>query len=307
MTADQPERPARELDELRRRVQDLLASNASLAARLARAEIGNDLLNAELAEARARYGAQEQSPELQHRIMSVMALLRPMGVAGVAKRRVGREGDGGYVVLDDLDGIQSVITLGVGDDVSREVELAELGAKVVLVDHAIAAPPAQHPNFSFLRQKVIGGADAPGLHLDEIIARHATRGASLLNIDIEGDEWAVLDAADESLLIWFKQVTCEFHHFSRCRDAEFWETAVRVLRKLDRAFQVVHVHGNNCSGYSLVGNVPCPEVLEVTLANREAYGFVEDDGRFPTPLDRPNDPQAADLLLGRSFHDATMP
>ena len=44
-----------------------------------------------------------------------------------------------------------------------------------------------------------------------------------------------------------------------------------------------------------------PNVLELTLANREVYAFTDDPETFPTELDCPNDPRVPDYYLG-DFH-----
>ena len=62
---------------------------------------------------------------------------------------------------------------------------------------------------------------------------------------------------------------------------------------------MIHVHGNNFMPLIAVGNVPFPEVLEVTFANRNRYDFEDSDEIFPTRLDQPNWPGGADLYLGQ--------
>jgi hypothetical protein len=75
--------------------------------------------------------------------------------------------------------------------------------------------------------------------------------------------------------------------------------AIAVMEKLGTSFEVVHVHGNNHSPLISVGNVPFPEVLEVTFASKERYTFEDCHETFPTSIDKPNWSQTADLYLGQ--------
>ena len=118
-------------------------------------------------------------------------------------------------------------------------------------------------------------------------------------MDIEGDEWPVLDTADPRHLRRFTQLVCEFHGFQRAGEQAWHDRIMRVMEKLLEDFAVVHVHGNNATQFAIVGNVPFPDVLEVTFAARSRYGFTACDDLFPTPLDQPNVPHNADLFLGR--------
>jgi hypothetical protein len=67
-----------------------------------------------------------------------------------------------------------------------------------------------------------------------------------------------------------------------------------VLELLALSHWPVHVHGNNWDGMTKIG---LPNTLEVTFASRAAYQFEPNTERFPTPLDRPNNPAKPDLAL----------
>jgi hypothetical protein len=128
---------------------------------------------------------------------------------------------------------------------------------------------------------------------------HEDNDQAILKIDIDHDEWDVLDQTDEATLEAFTQIVCEFHWFGRAFSEEWLQCATRVLQKLNRRFQVVHVHANNCAPYALIAGTPLPAVLEVTYANRELYMFQPTTEMFPGDLDSPNNPNASDYFLGR--------
>jgi hypothetical protein len=117
-------------------------------------------------------------------------------------------------------------------------------------------------------------------------------------MDIEGDEWEVLQAAPADSLGGVAQLACEFHDFHRVGEDAWFERAYHVLTRLAKVFAVVHVHGNNNRLLHCRANVPFPELLEVTFASRRFYTFADSDEVFPTSLDAPNRPDLPDIHLG---------
>jgi hypothetical protein len=234
-------------------------------------------------------------------ILAIAQLLVPRRPVGFAMRRVGRKHDGGYVIVDDLDRITTLVSLGVGHDASFDLEFAERAAEVHQYDDTIHEPPVSHGRFHFTRAKVAATEGEDRITLQRIAATDCDRDLNVLKIDIEGDEWPVLDATPEQSLLVFAQIICEFHWFSRCVDPDWSTQAQRVLGKLRRGFDVVHVHGNNCADYKAMGNVAFPEVLEVTFARRADYVCDDVSRMFPTKFDDPNEPARPDIKLG-SFH-----
>jgi len=235
----------------------------------------------------------------QHRLLALGRLLEPAAVPGLGKRRVGREADGGYVMLDDLDRAAFALSLGVGDDVSWDLAVAEGGTVVHAFDHTIDAPPATHPNIRFHRLRIAPDAGEDRHSLDSALALGGgDEGEGLVKMDIEGDEWAVLDAVPPGGLNRVAQLAIELHGFEEVEDTAWFERAERVLRRLDAEFRVVHVHANNHGLLRARAGVAFPELLEVTFASRRLYAFEPSREVFPTPLDAPNRPDLPDISLG---------
>jgi hypothetical protein len=237
-------------------------------------------------------------------LAQALALARrftPQVAIGQAKCRVGGAQDGGYVMLDALAGTRQALSLGIGPDVSWDLQLAGGGAQVFQYDFSVEGPPEPHPNFQFHRQRVAATAGEGVITLGQAIAAlpAAPPAERVLKIDIEHDEWAVLDAADPAVLGGFAQIVCEFHWFNNAADPAWLARAERVLDKLGAQFQVVHVHGNNCAPCLLLAGIPFPAVLEVSFASRARFRFGPSEEVFPTPLDRPNHPGLHDHWLGR--------
>lgn len=254
----------------------------------------------------ASYGgpvAQSPPPLSQHerqaRALSVLRAFEPKKAIGFNKVRVGRNFDGGYVLLDDFVDVGAALSFGINNDASWDLDIAQRNIPVHQFDHTIDRAPADHPLFTF-HKLAVAGADEPGaLSLDSIMNRHlAGRDRVILKIDIEGDEWPVFNGASPATLDRFAQIVCEFHALEHVAEPGYTEMFRAALDKLRHHFEVVHIHGNNASSMVNISNVVVPALLEVTLANRRHYEFAETNEVFPTAIDQPNNSAMPDMRLG---------
>lgn len=83
-------------------------------------------------------------------ILGLISRLRPIK-GGFDLLRVGPTGDGGYLVPDDLAGIEACFSPGVGDISGFELDCAGRGMKVFLADHSVAKPSGNHECFTFTK------------------------------------------------------------------------------------------------------------------------------------------------------------
>lgn len=234
-------------------------------------------------------------------VAEFLSLFTPVKPVGFRKVRVGGPADGGYVMIDDFSDSPLCYSLGIGGDVSWDIDMASRNAIVYQYDHSINHPPTRHPNFRFFKLAV-DGRDESGVctTLAGALAHngHQDHRDLILKMDIEDSEWIVLDATPESCLSQFSQIIIEFHGLMRVENRCWAAQAEVVLKKLLRTHLPVHVHGNNWGRYASVEGVPVPDVLEVTYASRARYSFSESDEIYPTQLDRPCKAGVPDLFLG---------
>jgi hypothetical protein len=243
----------------------------------------------------------ELAAETREEIKNVLRLLRPHAATGFSKARFGSPHDGGYVLLDDFQGVDTAFSLGVEQNAAWDVDVAERGLTVYQFDHTVDGPITDHARLVFARKRISPEAGAESESLSSLIRQHDRRNTNpniLLKIDIENDEWAVFDRTPPEILSRFSQIVGEFHYFEGLSDIRCRRLFTRVLTKLADVFAVVHVHANNCAASSNVAAFVFPNVLEITFANRGIYSFSETDEIFPGPLDAPNDPSRPDLHLG---------
>ncbi|GAB0120169.1 hypothetical protein Acid7E03_42410 [Acidisoma sp. 7E03] len=243
------------------------------------------------------------TPDSAAEIRSVLRLIAPRKASDSPKRRFGREFDGGYVMLDDFKGASTALSLGINDDVSWDIEIAHRGLDVFQFDHTISETPTAHERFHFNPLRIAAQPADGAVTLEEAfrLADIGGRSSAILKMDIEGDEWDVLDSVADDVLNRCNQIAVEFHHMERLMEPASLAQARRVFEKLARSFFLFHVHGNNCGNLVNVHNIVLPETLEMTFAKNDVYQSVHTQELFPQEVDMPNQPGRADFFLG-SFH-----
>lgn len=241
--------------------------------------------------------------EVKKRVKEVYALITPMKAREANKIRIGNQHDGGYVCLDYLQKVTSAVSLGISDDVSWDLAMADLNIDVYQYDYSVNGPPVHNNHFKFYKLKV-AGTDGPGaISLDSIVKNNklCAPASNFLKIDIEGDEWETFLSSSEEVLGAFSQIVCEFHNFHLISDIDYFEKIKNTLCKLKDKFQVIHVHGNNYTPLLICPGVgSLPQVMEISFASRSIFSFEKCNETFPGPLDAPCDPHHPDYFIDLS-------
>jgi hypothetical protein len=238
--------------------------------------------------------------------------IKPMRAEGIKKVRIGGEADGGYVMLEpkphvDSDGI--AFSLGIGDIVQWDLDMAALGYQVFQYDGTIDFPPAAHPLIKFNKFNIVARDPKQSEKTLETILienGHTEKSGMILQIDIEGSEWDIFEHINKAAMLQFEQIIVEFHNILPY--SENFIQQIKVLEKINETHQTVHIHGNNFGGLNVVCREGCksiedlffiPAVIEVTYARKDDKTvFAQEEGIFPTELDKPNNPDWADLYFG---------
>jgi hypothetical protein len=232
----------------------------------------------------------------------VLSLISPMSVAGYKKTRLGKSGDGGYVLIDNLVDSSCCVSVGVGGDVSFDAALADRGYDIFQYDHTVDGTPITHEKFRF--QKIgLAPRHAASDHLhdlDRIISEHHITNyvRPILKIDIEDAEWDVLAHVQSSTLKNFDQICLEFHNMNRLNDNKESRKIEETFRLLYQTHAPVHIHGNNWGKFCIINGIPVPDVIEMTYVSRESYTILPSSELFPTALDTPNKSDVPDFFLG---------
>jgi hypothetical protein len=243
------------------------------------------------------------TPSATHMALSALRMLRPKRLLEAEKIRIGRFFDGGYVMADQFEGIDAAYSLGINDDVSWDLDVAARGIPVFQYDPTISGLPQGHPLFHWapLWISEISDRQAGKETLENLIQEngHAASRNLLLKCDIEGAEWGLLQSTPTKILQQFRQMVFEFHNLGFLADFHHGNNVRNAFLNLTASHHVVHVHANNYAGWSVVGGIPVPAVIEVTFVRKDAGIFEVSDEIFPTPIDMPCNVADADLYLGR--------
>lgn len=227
---------------------------------------------------------------------------------GLTKLRLGNEGDGGYVVLEELcQQVGSISSYGIGDDVGFELDFVERWphVEVRMFDPFLDAPPVYNPRFRF--HKSGAGTGYPG----------GLMISDLLKMDVEGDEWSAFKTLDWMTLFNYQQVVVEFHVFhvippnqmtpyfnkvyKRWADdvnARYFQMYSSILGMLNTHFVCYHAHVNNSLPLVELGGLWFPPLLEMSFARRALVGHCKPYvGSLPiSGLDWPNKADRPDVL-----------
>lgn len=243
------------------------------------------------------------SPWARHAALGVLRMLRPYDCHNSRKVRVGRNFDGGYVMVDDFEDVDACYSLGINDDVSWDLDMALKGCQIYQYDPTIEALPQQHPNFHWSPLWIGGSADPKEQRetLEGLVHRNGHDDSTnlVLKCDIEGAEWPLLQSTPNSVLKQFKQMVFEIHSMGMLAQLEHSDNVRVAIANLVASHHVVHVHANNFSEWTIVGGIPVPETLEITLLRKDSGEFSVSQERFPTRLDMPCKRGRADLELGK--------
>jgi hypothetical protein len=226
-------------------------------------------------------------------------LIQPERIVGASKVRIGNpDGDGGYVMVDAFDGIAGALSVGIGADVSWDLEIANRGIEVFQYDHTVSGPPVSHRLFHFLPVGLgeAGAPDGSFIGLDRMVAAIPGDGDVIAKIDAEGAEWPALSSASRQTMSRLAQMVIELHA-PMPGDATTGIRNLAILERVARTHAVVHVHANNYGGIGDVDGIRVPDVMELTYLRRTGLRFEPCIEEFPTTLDRPNDPERADISM----------
>lgn len=224
---------------------------------------------------------------------TLLQKLIPRRMADDSLVRAGNNADGGYLVPGKAAGCHSVVSIGIGGDVSFDLFFAQGGATVYQYDHTVAGVPQHqfHTNFKF-HQAGWGCTYGTCRNLWEMLPEDATK-PCLLKCDIEGVELPNLANLNPRDLEEYEFLVFELHDLGKLGEQGFRTQFARVVETLTKTHTPVHLHGNNYASVANVGNVLVPWVLEVTL--RRGGEGSEPLTTYRNPLDFPNNPNAQDI------------
>lgn len=214
--------------------------------------------------------------------------------------RVGGDGDGGYLLPDDLDNLKVCISPGVSTNISFDLAMAKRGLHVFMVDASVDGPPERNDRFHFEKKNLDVFEDESNMRLDTLCASIPPEldGDRILQMDIEAAEYRVLLDASDEVLKSFRIMTIEFHHLTRLFGKFQYGIIKAAFDKLQRFHHIVHIHPNNVCWPTIRGGLVIHPVMEFTF-HRKDQATLDTDTKltFPHPLDADNLPNLPTQIL----------
>lgn len=232
------------------------------------------------------------------RLREVVQSLRPVTAQGLHLTRIGGRADGGYVMASPVDAVGAV-SIGVGSDVSWDLDMSALGIPVAMFDHTVRVPPTTVPGGRFHRVGVGPVERGSTKPLSSLIrmAQFPQKGDLVLKMDVEGSEWDVLAAIERPDLSCFSQIVVELHGFSQLRNEDSGKRVIAAVEHLTSLHSPVHIHANNYDPLRRFDRWWFPDTLEVSLVRKDVIPGAEPARSLRSDLDVPCDPRVSDIDL----------
>lgn len=205
------------------------------------------------------------------------------------KIRVGKDNDGGYVIIDGLS-YDLLIGCGISNDISFEEEFIELfDVDCYAFDGTINKLPQQNPRIKFIKKNISKRNNKKETNLHELINKANN---IFLKMDIEGGEYSWIRSLDYSQLNKLKQIVIEFH-------APFLNYRWNCIRKLLKTHYLCHLHANNRCETMSIKNILVPHVFKFTFIRKEDIKYTPffNNEKIPSRLDMKNDPKKDEIFL----------
>jgi hypothetical protein len=235
-------------------------------------------------------------------IRNFLKATRPLG-SGIELIRVGGEWDGGYLLPNDLEGISAIYSPGVSDVSDFEFFFAQKDIDCYLLDFSVDSPALSHHKFIFSKRFL--GRDTFGyfVSLSDWLSENNETGCDLiLQMDIEGYEWEILEGLSVQTLRSFRIMVVEFHDMAnRLFHKDKFEECKKIFDLLLEEFQIVHVHLNNCCGTLNSRGVSLAPVWEVTFLRKDRVLHTDYSVTLPHKLDRQNLPDKRAIKIPKEW------
>ncbi|MFW2440391.1 MAG: FkbM family methyltransferase [Arenicellales bacterium] len=220
-------------------------------------------------------------------LISLIHKLSPVMGDDMELIRFGPNGDGGYLIPDDLIGVEACFSPGVNLISGFEKDCANTGMKVFLADKSVDQAAESDEMFHFTKKYVGVTTSEDCMTIDDWVSSSLPENPSdlLLQIDIEGAEYEVFLGMSDCLMRRFRIIVAEFHGLEKLWSRHFFQFASKAFEKLLQTHTCVHIHPNNCCGYVQKNELAIPSAAEFTFLRSERISNPSLVDSFPHPLD----------------------
>jgi hypothetical protein len=187
--------------------------------------------------------------------------------------RVGKKKDGGYLIPNVLNKINYCFSPGVGLLTSFEDDLKKKKIISFLADGTVNDPSSKNKKYFFIKKNLNNFNDNGNMTLkkwmSDMLLNKKSRSGLILQMDIEGSEISIINDTKNSDLNKFTVMIIEFHYFQSLATKEGLKIYNKIFSKILKNFIIVHIHPNNCCGFSKINSINIPNIMEFTFLNKK--------------------------------------
>tara|TARA_B110000858_G_C17806743_1_gene478464 strand:+ start:3875 stop:4675 length:801 start_codon:yes stop_codon:yes gene_type:complete len=215
--------------------------------------------------------------------------------------RVGPKGDGGYLIPDILDEIDECYSAGVGEIHGFEEDLFKKNIKIFMADNTVNKPNILGGDFSYIKKNLATYDDNDHTTIGSWM-KNSENENLILQMDIEGSEYEIINSITETNLKRFKIMVIEFHHFEQIITKLGYTMVSSVINKINKYFDVSHIHPNNSSIVHKISGIKIPSTLEITFLNKENSKYKKKINKIPHEFDYKNKNKYPEIILSDSWY-----
>jgi hypothetical protein len=193
--------------------------------------------------------------------------------------RIGAAQDGGYLLPDDLAGIEICFSPGVANNWSFEKDLYnKFKIASVMYDGSVSKPVDLTNEHTFYKKFLGMSSFKNYISISDVLNIDLRKytGDLIGQIDIEGGEYSIFNTISEKELLRFRIIVVEIHEIDRWIQKRYFdETIITLLDKIFTTHDLVHSHFNNHGGQFRFKGYKLPKVVELTLHRKDrakSYG-----------------------------------
>ena len=236
----------------------------------------------------------------ESKIKDLLKLIQPKSI-DIKHIRIGGKNDGGYLVPKDFDGVKFCFSPGVGNISLFENELSKKNIKSFLADYSVNKNFSNNIMIDF-EKKFLGPITYNNyISLKDWISSkidYENNNDLILQMDIEGDEYDVLQSIDLKTLKKFRIILVEFHNLHYIFDEFYYDKILKIFNILSEYFYCSHIHPNNDVDFvSVSKKIIIPPVMEFSFIRKDRVKILDDKLKFPNELDEPNNPKKREITL----------
>lgn len=230
----------------------------------------------------------------ENRIYSLESIIHKLLIVynpNKSKKRYGSNGDGGYVLIEEIGNYDYFISCGIGNNIDFEIDILTNHNQLygIAFDGTINDLPKNIERLEFIKKNI-----NQENNLYDILNKYQN---VLLKMDIEGYEIEWINLCSIEYLKNIKQLIIEIHgiELNKSFNSDFSQK-IKALEKLNNVFTLVHIHGNNYS--HLYNHTNIPTVLECTYVRSDIIPKMNKNTQLlPSEYDMPNCPLKPDYNL----------